>query len=125
MSIARLCDAHLLQQPAASCIVQLFVFLMCRRITTLCAAQWEAIQALAAQLPAGELRKWPSITNDLLSTLAVVGRLGPVSCLGPPLYDLLRQATQALERARQDWPAAAALLGFAGARARVFRACTC
>ena len=74
---------------------------MRRHVAALCAAHWEAVQALAAQLPtAGELQKWPTTTNDLLNSLAAAVKRGPVACLGPPLFDLMRQATLALERVR-------------------------
>jgi hypothetical protein len=62
---------------------------------------------LAARVPAIELQKWPTITNDLLSSLALAGRQCTLSSLGPPFFDLMLRAVQALAQVRPGWPAAA------------------
>ena len=81
---------------------------MCSRAAALCAAHCEAVRVLAPKVPTIELQKLPTITNDLLSSLALAARQCTVSSLGPPFFDLMRQAVQALAQVRLGWPAAAA-----------------
>ena len=79
----------------AACGVTLLCLPTRRHLVALCGAHSEAVQALAAQVPSGEPRHLPAVVNDLLSTLAAGARLGPAESLGPPLFDLMRQAVQA------------------------------